>query len=504
MNGEPENRDPHREDQDEDAGAYRYRYKYLYKYGEKEGEVGDDKKDAADQSNKDSDDNKDDRKKDSKDNDAKEKKDGTDKDEKGKDENGKDGEDEDDPAAKKKKKRKRIIVMAIIAGVFVLAALIWLLLYIFIFSQRETTDDAYVNGDMVTISSRVSGTVVEIAVEETERVKAGQVLLRLDPADAQATLMNAEGQLAQAVRNAQQSVQQAAEADAQVAQRRAQYESQKDQFDRREPLVSAHAVAPEEAYNSSREMRAAEAALEQAQRQASAAHAQIDGTDVMTFPAVIQARSQFRSAWINSNRNAIVSPIDGIAARRQVQVGQRIQPGQDLLTIVPLNNLWVDANFKETQLQHIRIGQPVEITTDIYSKAKYHGKVIGFNAGTGSAFSLLPAENATGNWIKVVQRLPVRISIDARELNQHPLLLGLSTYVNVDTHDRNGIRLPTKVRDRPLMSTDVYEREVREADEKADDIIMRNSVSAAPASLSRCNRNGARCTAAPATAMAEH
>ncbi|MBE1161524.1 efflux RND transporter periplasmic adaptor subunit [Dyella sp. 7MK23] len=366
--------------------------------------------------------------------------------------------------------------MSIVAGVFVLAALIWLLLYIFVFSQRETTDDAYVRGDLVTISPRVPGTVVEIAVEETEFVRAGQVLIRLDPADAQVTLMNAEGQLAQAVRNAQQSLQQAAEADAAVAQRRAQYETQRDEYNRRFPLVDVHAVAREEAFNAQRQMRAGLAALQQAERQAAAAHAQVDGTDVRTFPAVIQARAQFRNAWINNNRDAIVSPVDGYAARRQVQVGQRVQPGQDLLTIVPLSTMWVDANFKETQLQNIRIGQPVSITTDIYSHVTYHGKVVGFNAGTGAAFSLLPPENATGNWIKVVQRLPVRISLDPNELQKHTLWVGLSAYVNVDTHQRNGQMLSSQVRHKPLMSTDVYEREVNEADQHAEAIIRANTV----------------------------
>jgi membrane fusion protein, multidrug efflux system len=435
-----------RDDEDELPGAYRYRYKYLYKYGETD-EKDDGKQDEGNEQHKDKDQDKDDNK----------------------------DKQQDD----KKKKRKRIIVLSIIGGVFVLVGLIWLLLYIFVFSLRETTDDAYVRGDLVTISPRVPGTVVEIAVDETERVHAGQVLVRLDPADAQVALMNAAGQLAQAVRDAQQSVQQAAEADAVVMQREAQYQTQLDQYQRRFPLEGTHAVAPEEVFNANREMRAAMAALEQARRQAAAAHARVDGTDVHTFPAVIQARSQFRNAWINNNRNAIVSPIDGYASRRQVQVGQRVQPGQDLLTIVPLSELWIDANFKETQLQNIRIGQPVSITTDIYSHVTYHGKVIGFNAGTGAAFSLLPPENATGNWIKVVQRLPVRVSIDARELAKHPLWVGLSTYVDVDTHDRNGRMLSDQIRHKPLMSTDVYEREVREADQHAEAIIRANLVNAA-------------------------
>jgi len=448
-----------REHTDEATGEYRYRYKYLYKYGAEK-----DDKNAGDEK-KGEEKNKDQNKKDE------DKKDGGKQDEQKKD-NGDNKSDDD----QRKKRRKRFIVMGIIAGIFLLAALIWFLLYIFVLSKREKTDDAYVQGNMVTISSRVPGTVVEIAVDETERVHAGQVLIRLDPADAQVTLMSARGQLAQAVRNAQQAIEQAAEADAAVAQRKAQYQTQRDEYNRRFPLVSAHAVSKEEAYDAGRQMRASYAALVQAERQASAAHAQVDGIDVRSFPAVIQARAQFRNAWINNNRDAIVSPIDGVASRRQVQVGQRIQPGQDLLTVVPLKDLWVDANFKETQLQNIRIGQPVTITTDIYSDVTYHGKVVGFNAGTGSAFSLLPPENATGNWIKVVQRLPVRISLDPNELAKHPLMVGLSTYVKVDTHNRGGDMLQTRIRTKPLMRTDVYEREVNEADEKANQIIQANTV----------------------------
>jgi len=431
------------EHSDENPGQYRYRYKYLYKYGDEKDEPKSDEDKKKEEENKKQEEDK---------------------------------QKEQDAEQQRRKKRKRIIVMSIIAGVFLLAGLIWLLLYLFVFSQRESTDDAYVRGNMVTISPRVPGTVVEIAVDETELVHAGQVLIRLDPADAQVTLMNAEGQLAQAVRNAQQAMEQAAEADAAVTQRRAQYETERDDYQRRFPLISAHAVSKEEAYNAGRQMRAAYAALQQAEHQAAAAHAQVDGTDVRRFPAVVQARAQFRNAWINNNRDAIVSPIDGIASRRQVQVGQRVQPGQDLLTIVPLTDLWVDANFKETQLQNIRVGQPATITTDTYSHATYHGKVVGFNAGTGSAFSLLPAENATGNWIKVVQRLPVRISLDPKELQQHPLMIGLSTDVKVDTHNRQGTMLQTQVRNKPLMSTDVYEREVRDADEKAEQIILKNTV----------------------------
>jgi membrane fusion protein (multidrug efflux system) len=410
-------------------------------------------------------------------------------DEKDKDKNQREGDGAREKDGKEKKddpkaKRKKIIVLSVIAAVFVLAGLTWLLLTIFVFSKRETTDDAYVRGDMVTISSRIAGTVVEVAVEETERVHQGQVLIRLDPVDARVSLMNAEGQLAQAVREAQARMQQARQADAAIPQRRAQYEQARDEYDRRHPLLERRAVSAEEVDTGKRQMQQALAALQAAEREAAAAHAQVDGTTVEDFPAVIQARAQFRNAWVNNGRNAIVSPIEGFAARRQVQVGQRIQPGQDLLTVVPLSDLWVDANFKETQLENIRIGQPVKITTDMYSDVEYHGKVVGLNAGTGSAFSLLPAENATGNWIKVVQRLPVRVSLDGNELNRHPLRLGLSAYVNVDTHERGGRVLSETPRDKPLATTNVYEQEMDRADERAEEIIRANTVETPPSPAS--------------------
>ncbi|KAF1006327.1 MAG: Multidrug export protein EmrA [Luteibacter sp.] len=436
------------EPRDGDTNAplpYKYRYKYLHKYGEEsspeEKHDGDDgKKDDDKQANKEKDEDK--------------KKEG------------------DDPKAK----RRKVLVLSIIAAVFILAGLAWLLLYLFVLSKRETTDDAYVKGDMVTVSSRVAGTVVEVAVEETDRVHAGQVLIRLDPVDARVSLMNAKGQLAQAVREAQAKMQQANQADAAIPQRRAQYEQARDEYNRRHPLLERRAVSAEEVDTGKRQMQQALAGLQAAEREAAAAHAQVDGTTVENFPAVVQARAQFRNAWVNSGRNAIVSPIEGYAARRQVQVGQRIQPGQDLLTVVPLADLWVDANFKETQLEHIRIGQPVKVTTDMYSDIEYHGKVVGLNAGTGSAFSLLPAENATGNWIKVVQRLPVRVAIDPEDLRKHPLRIGLSTDVTVDTHDRDGKVLSETPRSKPLMTTNVYEQEMNEADEHAQEIIRANTV----------------------------
>ncbi len=388
------------------------------------------------------------------------------------------GEKTPGPVTADKGKGRKRGVLLIIALAFILAGLAWWLYYVFVLSVHETTDDAYVNGDMVTISSRTDGTVVEVGVEDTDRVQAGQVLVRLDPVDAKISLLNAEGQLGQAVRNASQQIEQARQADAAVAQRRAEYQQRLSEYQRRHPLLAEHAVSSEDVDNGRRAVDAARAALAQADYSAAAAHAQVNGSTITDFPSVIQARAQFLNAWVNHFNDAVISPIDGYAARRQVQVGQHVQAGQTLLTVVPLRDLWIDANFKETQLKNIRIGQPVKITTDLYGDQAYHGKVVGLDAGTGAAFALLPAENATGNWIKVVQRLPVRVELDADELAKHPLRIGLSTYTTVDTHDRDGKVLATVPRAKPLLSTEVYQHELENADQAADAIIQAN---AAPA-----------------------
>lgn len=404
-----------------------------------------------------------------------------------------DGDDDDDeasPEEKRKKKKKRIIILACIAAVFIIAGIAWLLLYLIIFSKRVTTEDAYVKGDMVVISSRVAGTVVELDVEETERVHAGQVLLRLDSADGQASLMGAEGELAQAVRQVRGNIEKAREADAAVAQRRAQYEIARDQYQRRHPLLAAHAVSREQVVASRRQMQAALGALNQARAQATAAHAQVDGTTVYNSPAVIQARAKLRQAWVNNDRNTIVSPVEGFAARRQVQVGQRVQPGQDLLTVVPLDNLWVDANLKETQLTDIRIGQPVSMVADVYPDVTFKGNVVGIGSGTGSAFSLLPAQNASGNWIKVVQRIPVRISLKPGMLEEHPLRVGLSMSVDVDISSHKGSVLTSGMSHIPPTTTPVYEKEIRAADARAEEIIKANIVRHPAASDSGKSRRG--------------
>jgi membrane fusion protein (multidrug efflux system) len=376
-------------------------------------------------------------------------------------------------AAKNPAKRRRALL--IVAGVFILGGVIWFLLWLFVFSTRVKTDNAYVGGNQVAISAQVSGTVVAILADDTQRVVAGQVLVRLDPTDASVRLEQARSALAQAVRGVRQQISSASGAEAQVVTARLTLQKNQADLKRRLPLLAAHAESPEAVQHLRDDVAHARAALDAAEAQSAAAHAAIEGTDVAQNPAVLQARASFSAAWVAAQRNAIVAPVSGYVAERSVQLGNSVQPGQQLMTVVPLHNLWIDANFKENQLRHIRIGQPVKIVSDLYGDdAEFHGKVIGLGAGTGSVFSLLPAQNATGNWIKVVQRVPVRVSLDNKELDRHPLRIGLSTEVTLDiTHDQGPV-LAGAPAQQPMAQTDVYQQMASKADAEAEQIIHAN------------------------------
>jgi membrane fusion protein (multidrug efflux system) len=383
-------------------------------------------------------------------------------------------------AAKDPGKRRRALL--IVALVFILAALAWLLLWLFVFSKRETTDDAYVGGNQVALSTQVPGTVVAIFADDTQRVEAGQVLVKLDSTDADVRLRQARSQLAQAVRQVRQQTDSASSADAQVVTAQINLKKAEADLKRRLPLIAEQAEAPETIQHLRDAVDQARAALVTAQAQASAAHASIEGTQVVNNPAVEQARANFRAAWVAAQRNDIYAPVSGYVAQRSVQLGNSVQPGQQLMTVVPLHDLWVDANFKEGQLRHIRIGQPAKIVSDVYgSSVEYHGKVIGLGAGTGSAFSLLPAQNATGNWIKVVQRVPVRIALNDQDLDKHPLRVGLSTEVTIDITDDHGAALAQAPSDKPLAQTSVYDQMASKADAEADQVIQANLGKAASA-----------------------
>jgi membrane fusion protein, multidrug efflux system len=317
----------------------------------------------------------------------------------------------------------------------------------------ESTDNAYVQAPVVQLTSQVGGTVLAVRVDDTDAVKAGQPLVVLDPADAKLALQRAQAQLAQTVRevrtmylnngsfNAQIEVRRA-----EVARMRADVDRAADDVKRRAPLVAGGAVSGEEMMHSEATaasarsaLAAAQSALAAAEQQAASNQALTEGTRIEEHPSVQRAAAALREAWLALQRSELKAPVAGQVARRTVQAGQRIAAGTPLLSIIALDQAWVEANFKEVQLRDMRIGQPVKLMADLYgSKVEFDGRVAGLGAGTGSAFALLPAQNATGNWIKVVQRLPVRIELDARQLAEHPLRVGLSMQATVDLSDRAG------------------------------------------------------------------
>jgi membrane fusion protein (multidrug efflux system) len=382
-------------------------------------------------------------------------------------------------AAKQPAKRRRALL--IVGGVFVLAGLIWFLLWTLVFSTREETDNAYVGGNQVAISAQVPGTVVAILADDTQHVEAGQVLVKLDDTDARVRLEQARSALAQAVRGVRQQTSSAAGADAQVTASRIALNLAEADLKRHLPLLAAHAESPEIVQHLRDAVARARAAVASAQAQASAAHAAIEGADIAHNPAVMLARANFSAAWIAAQRNAIYAPVSGYVAQRSVQLGNSVQPGQQLMTVIPLHNLWIDANFKEGQLRHIRIGQPATVVSDLYgSDVRYHGTVVGIGAGTGSVFSLLPAQNATGNWIKVVQRVTVRIALDDKELDRHPLRVGLSADATIDIrHDHGSVLSPT-AQHPAVAQTDVYAQMASKADAEAMRIIRANLPPAGP------------------------
>jgi len=379
------------------------------------------------------------------------------------------------PAATAPANGKRTKILILIAVIFIVLGALWGAYWVLVLSKREQTDDAYVNGNKVVISAQVSGTVIAVLADDTQLVKAGQVLVRLDPIDAETSLSRAASALAQGVRQVRQEKATADQYDSVIETRKLELARAEADLAKREPLLADKAIAPEEVRHARESVEMARAARAQAVRQSIAAHALIDGAQVEDNPAVLQAKAAFRDAWIAAQRNAVVAPVTGYVAERSVQLGQHIQAGQALMTVIPLNALWVDANFKEVQLRHLRIGQPAQVRSDLYGGSFiFHGHVKGMSAGTGAAFALLPAQNASGNWIKVVQRVPVRIQIDDNDLVKAPLRVGLSATVTVDTTNRDGPVLSMNTADTPVGDTQVYTQDLGKASAEADAVVRRN------------------------------
>jgi membrane fusion protein (multidrug efflux system) len=372
---------------------------------------------------------------------------------------------------------KRKTVMSAITVAFIAAGAAYAIYYKTVLSKEQATDNAYVGGNLVTLSSQVAGNVEEIRADETQLVQAGAPLVKLDAADADVALRQAEARLGAIVRQERQRYADAAQYDAAVAQRKLQLKTAQDDLARRAPLAADRTVSGEELAHARQAVDNAQAAILVAEKQADAAHAAVAGVALAEHPAVQQARADYMAAWLAARRNSILAPVTGYVAKRSVQVGARVSPGTALLSIVPLEQLWVDANFKESELRDIRVGQQALIEADLYgSKVVYHGRVLGMSAGTGSAFSLLPAQNASGNWIKVVQRVPVRIALDPRELAAHPLRIGLSTTVKVDISDTSGAVLGAAMPSSPVYTTRTLSQPLDQAAAAADGIIKHNLV----------------------------
>jgi membrane fusion protein (multidrug efflux system) len=371
------------------------------------------------------------------------------------------------------KKRKHILLGMTL--LFIVVAVGYGVYYNEVLTQREETDNAYVGGNLITLTSQVSGNVQEIYADETQLVKAGAALIKLDPLDADLTLRQSEAKLGATVRQLRERYADVAQYDAMVQQRKLALQRAEDDLARRLPLAADHTLSAEDVTHARETVAETKAALDVALRQADAARASVSGVNLTMHPSVLAAKADFIQAWLSERRNAVLAPASGYVAKRSVQVGAHVTPGTPLLAIVPLDQLWVDANFKESELQNLRVGQPVSIETDIYGgKVEYHGKVVGLAAGTGSAFSLLPAQNATGNWIKVVQRVPVRIALDPQELVAHPLRIGLSTVVTVDTHHRDGPVLGASMPATPVYATQSLKQPIADAEAIAQGVIARN------------------------------
>jgi membrane fusion protein (multidrug efflux system) len=373
-------------------------------------------------------------------------------------------------------KQRRLRMLGVSLGAFGAAGIAYGTYWATVLRYHQTTDDAYVTGNIVQITPQISGTVVSIGADDTQFVKTGQTLVKLDQADAKVALDQAEAQLARTVREVRNLFATTAQLEAAVAVRRTDLATAQQDLERRQRLGDSGAVSGEELQHARDAVKAAQASLLSATQQVAANRARIDNTTLENHPEVRDASAAVRNAYLTYARTTLPAPVSGFVAKRNVQLGERVGPGVALMAVVPLDQVWVDANFKEPQLSAMRLGQPVTLTADLYgSSVQYHGTVEGFGAGTGAAFSLLPAQNATGNWIKIVQRVPVRIALDPKDLADHPLQVGLSMKVDVDVHHRGGARLPQLAGQSVSYSTDVFHSSDQVATARVQEIITANS-----------------------------
>lgn len=370
-------------------------------------------------------------------------------------------------------KRNRLLWWLTI--ILVLAALVWLLLYLFYFRFHEWTDDAYANGNLLNVNSAVSGNVIAFYADNTDLVKEGQLLVELDSTDYLIHFEQALASLASTVLNLRQlyeevRVNQANVDNRMIALSRARYD-----YDNRSQLVGSEAVSREDFTHSRDDLATAKTAHKQAEAQLAAAQAAVGNTSLEQHPLLEQAKASVHQAYYNLVHCSVYAPATGHIAQRTVNVGQWVSPTTAMMAIIPTEYVWVDANFKETQLTYMRIGQPVTVTFDIYgSGIKYEGKVLGIASGTGSVFSLIPPQNATGNWIKIVQRLAVRVSLDPKQVEKFPTRLGISAVVTVDITNQDLPKLAVETSTKPIATTWIYDIHLDRVNKIIEEVIQKN------------------------------
>lgn len=370
-------------------------------------------------------------------------------------------------------KRKKRLLGA--SAVFLFLMLLYCIYWLFEYAQIST-DDAYVHGNLVPVMSQISGQVATISTDETDSVAKGQQVVTLDHLDAEIALNTAKAELALTTRQVSQLFHHMAELQANLSIAQNNLDKAIEDFDRRKGLVINKSISSEDLNHAQTTKESAKNAFELAKQQLISASALVGNTDLYHHPQVEKAATNLKNAYLNWKRTCIYAPDSGYVAKRAVQVGQQVSPNTVLMIIVPLNQIWINANFKESQLKNIRIGQPVKITVDAYgSGVIFHGKVVGLSPGTGTTFDLLPPQNATGNWIKVVQRLPVRIAIDPQDLKKHPLRIGLSTTVTINTNYREGNVLSMNQPSKIIYASENFHENFEEADELIHEILKSNT-----------------------------
>ncbi|OAT19219.1 membrane fusion component of a tripartite multidrug resistance system [Buttiauxella gaviniae ATCC 51604] len=372
------------------------------------------------------------------------------------------------------KRKRNFIILILILVLAAAGCLAWYFLYA---RYYESTDDAYVNGNQVALTPQIGGTVTQVTADEGDFVEKGQPLVLLDPSDTKIALQQAEANLANTVRQVRGLYSTADNYRAQVAAKQVALQTAQNDYARRQKIFSTGAIAAEDLSHYRDAVSSAQSDLAASQQALRTNLAMVDDTVIDSHPEIKTAVATLRQRYLDNARTTIVAPVSGYVAKRAVQLGMRVTSGTTLLAIVPLNEVWVDANFKESQMSTMRLGQKVTLSADLYGDdVEYHGTIESLGIGTGSAFSLLPAQNASGNWIKIVQRLPVRITLDPHDMQKHPLRVGLSMNARVDIrNNEDGHLLPQQTVSTPRFTTDVYRDSLEAADKLVAKILHDNS-----------------------------